>query len=89
MVSEVVIAEVTGLPAKGIKWTDKHVLLYNAVTVFLDPGEQLVRTGKGIHPSTLRQPWQELAVIVQRYITCDGQQDVVKPHQLKLLATLK
>jgi len=42
--------------------------------------------GKGIYPSALQQPWQELAVIIQRYITCDGQHDMVKPQQLKLLA---
>jgi len=55
--SEVVIAKVTRLPTEGTKWIDKHVLLYNAVAVFQDLGEQLVQTGKGIHPSALRQPW--------------------------------
>lgn len=84
-----VIAEFTGLPVEGTKRTDKQILLHNAVAVFQDPGEKLARTGKGIHPSTLRKPWQELEVIVQRYITCDGCQDVVNPHQLKLLAILK
>lgn len=69
---EAVIAKVTRLPAEGTSWIDKHVFLYNAVTVFPDPSERLVRTGKAIHPSALRQPWKELAVIVQRYITCDG-----------------
>lgn len=34
MVSEVVIAKVTRLPAEGTKWTDKHVLLHNVVAVF-------------------------------------------------------
>ena len=33
--------------------------------------------------------WQELAVFIQRYVTCDGHQDVVKSCQLKLLAVLK
>lgn len=71
-VSEAVIAEVTRLPAKGIKFTDKHILLYNVVVVFQDPGEKLVRTGNAIHLSTLRQPWKELVAIMKRYITCDG-----------------
>lgn len=53
MASKEFIAKFTGLTAKGTKWTDKHLLMYNAVTVFQDPGEQLVRTGKGIHPSML------------------------------------
>ena len=64
VVSEEVLAEVTQLLAEGVKWVDKHILLYSAIEAFEDLGERLVRTGKGIHPSTLQQPWQELAVIV-------------------------
>lgn len=41
MVSEVVIAKIIGLPSKGTKWIDNHILLHNAVIVFQDPGEQL------------------------------------------------
>lgn len=47
MVSEVVIVEVTRLPAEGKRWTNKHVLLQEGVIVFQDPDEQLVRKGKG------------------------------------------
>lgn len=78
-VPEAVIAEVYELPEEGARWIDRHVLLQDAVVLFQDPNEQLVCKGKGIHPTTLKQPWQELATIVQRYITCDRRQDVVKP----------
>jgi len=74
-VSEEVLAEVTRILAEGAKWVDKCILLYNAIEAFQDPSEQLVRTRKGNHPSVLQQPWQELAVIVQRYITCDDRHD--------------
>lgn len=37
----------------------------------------------------LAEPWRELAIIIQRYITCDGHQDLVRPRQLKLLDVLK
>lgn len=40
-VFEAIIAEVTGLLVEGTKWTDKHILLHNVVTVFQDPGEKL------------------------------------------------
>lgn len=63
-VSKVVIAEVSGLPAEGTIWMDKNVLLQDVFTVFQDPEEKLVRKGKGIHPTTLQQPWQELAAIM-------------------------
>lgn len=88
-VVEAVIAKVTRILTEGTKWTEKHILLHNVVVVFQDPNEKLARTGKGIHPSALRWPWQELEVIVQWYITCDGRWDVVKPRQLKLLNILK
>ena len=44
---------------------------------------------KGLNPSTLSEPWKELAGIVQWDITCDGQYDVIRPRHLKLLAALK
>lgn len=88
IVSDAVISEVSILPAEGTRWTDKHVLLQDAIAVFQDEDEQLVHKGKWIHPTYLRKPWQELAIIIQRYITCDGNQDILKP-QLKLLAILK
>jgi len=34
MVSEEVLAEVTGLSTEGAKWVDKRIILYNAIEVF-------------------------------------------------------
>lgn len=53
MVSEEIIAEVTGIPVEGTRWTDKHVLLQEAVTIFKYPDEQLVQKGKGVPPTAL------------------------------------
>jgi hypothetical protein len=49
----------------------------------------LDKKGKGLNPSTLREPWKELAGIIQWYITCDGQYDVIRPRHLKLITSLK
>jgi len=59
------------------------------VESFIEPGEELNKKGKGLNPSTLSEPWKELAGIVQRYITCDGRYDVIRPCHIKLLAALK
>lgn len=67
----------------------KRVMLQDAMEIFRDVGEELTRKGKGIQPSSLGEPWHELASVFQRYITCDGRLDVVIPRQLKLLAILK
>jgi len=34
MVSKEFLVEVTRLPAKGVKWVDKRVLLYNEIETF-------------------------------------------------------
>jgi hypothetical protein len=39
---------------------------------FIDLGEELDKKVKGLNPSTLREPWKELAGVIQWYITCDG-----------------
>ena len=56
---------------------------------FTDPGEELDKKGKGLNPSTLREPWKELAWEIQWYVTCDGRYDVIRPRHLKLLTSLK
>ena len=84
-----IIAEVSGLPVEGTTWAQKHVSIQDVVETFKDEGEKLVRKGKGIQPSSLEEPWRELASIVQKYITCDERHDVVRPQQIKLLAVLK
>ena len=56
---------------------------------FTERGEELDKKGKGLNPSTLSEPWKELAGIVQHYITCNGRYNVIRPCHLKLLTTLK
>lgn len=88
-VTYAVIAEVSGLPVVGPVWTQKKVRLQDTITIFQDEGQSLTVKGKGVLPTTLGEPWVELARIVQSYITCDGRKDVVRPRHLKLLAVLK
>ena len=89
VVTEEVIAEVTGLPAVGPVWTKKKERLQRIIEVFQDEGQNLTVKGKGVLPATLGEPWSELAKVVQSYITCEGRKDVVRPRHLKLLAVLK
>ena len=42
---------------EGTKWIDKHVVLHEAVAIFKDPEEELIRKGKGVHPASLKEPW--------------------------------
>ena len=47
-VSDVVIAEVSGLPAKGPVWANKRLKLKDAIVVFKDKGQDLIIKGKGV-----------------------------------------
>ena len=57
--------------------------------IFQSEGQSLTVKGKGVLPTTLGEPWTELAKIVQSYITCEGRKDVVRARHLKLIAVLK
>jgi hypothetical protein len=73
----------------GIQWTGRYTTLKEVVENFKDPGEELDKKGKGLNPSTLREPWKEMAGVIQWYITCDGRYNVIQPLHLKLLVALK
>jgi hypothetical protein len=60
-----ILEEVTCLPNMGIQWTGRYTTLKEAVETFTDPGEELDKKGKGLNPSTLREPWKELAGVIQ------------------------
>jgi len=58
IVTEVILAEVTGLLTKGMKWVEKNMTLQEVLELFADPGKELVRKGKVLHPASLSEPWQ-------------------------------
>lgn len=89
IVMDTIIAKVSGLPAVGPIWTHKKLRLQDAMATFRDEGQNLIVKGKGVQPSSLGEPWTELARIVQSYITCNGRKDVIIPSHLKLLLVLK
>ena len=71
-VAQEIVAKVIGLSNTGIQWIGKYTKLRETVEYFIELGEELDKKGKGLNPSTLSEPWKELAGIVQRYIACDG-----------------
>jgi hypothetical protein len=61
LVTSEILAEITGLPNTGIQWTGKYMKMREAVESFTELGEELDKKGKGLNPSTLSEPWKELA----------------------------
>jgi len=60
-VLDAVIAEVSGLPAEGPVWAGNRLKFHDAIEAFRDEGQELIKKGKGLRPSSLREPWGELA----------------------------
>ena len=65
-VTEEVIAQVTGLPANGIRWFSRKHLILNAQQDFLQPGEQVEPKGRGIALQSLPQSWPKVAEFVKQ-----------------------
>ena len=57
VVSDEIIIEVSGIPAQGTIWTQKKIRIREAMKIFQDDGQTLVIKGKGVHPTSLREPW--------------------------------
>ena len=47
-VTDVVIAEVFGLPTEGPVWASKWLKLHDVIEAFRDEGQELIKKGKGI-----------------------------------------
>lgn len=60
-IRDVVIAKLSGLPAKGPVSADKGLRLHGTMETFRDEGQELIKKGKCIRPSSLKTPWGELA----------------------------
>ena len=56
-VSDTEIVEAFGLPVEGPVWVDKGLKLCNAMEIFRGKGQELIKKGKGIQPSSLGEPW--------------------------------
>ena len=63
-VSDAVIVEVFGLPAEGPVWTNKWLKLQDAIEIFKEEGKELIIKGKGVRPSSVGEPWGELARVI-------------------------
>jgi hypothetical protein len=71
-VTENVIAKVIGLPQMGERWYCRRRPKPKILEQFLELGGALVKKGTGFDRTSLSSPWQDVAIVMQRYITCEG-----------------
>ena len=55
-ITDVIIAEITGFPNEGTKWTGKYTSLQEAMESFAELGEEFHKKGKDLNPTALSEP---------------------------------
>ena len=87
-VSEAIVAEVNGLPQEGRAWFGRQTPTTAAVQEFLREGEQIQTTRRGIALQSLPWPWNQVAIFLKKYITCEGSYQIVYHSEFPLLSHL-
>ena len=84
-VTEGFISDSTGLPMAGEKWYKKKTMRIGDFTAFLKSQYSMVDWRSGIPSSWLKEDWQQILRVVQRYITCEGHFSIAHLYQMRLL----
>jgi hypothetical protein len=71
-VSEASIAAAARLPTDGEKWFKNQTITNAEINQFLKPEYQNPDWRKGIPRRWLKDEWDDLLKMVQKYITCEG-----------------
>jgi hypothetical protein len=89
-VNEDSLALVIGLPQTGEKYfKTKHFKDKSWVPFISRSRVSSVNWKKGIPRSWLVHPWDELAYLIQKFITCEGRFSIIYLYHIKLLQHLK
>ena len=71
-VTEETIAQATGLALSGEKWSKNHGLSACFCNRRLKPEYQNINWSKGIPRSYLKDEWQKVLMVLQKYLTNEG-----------------
>ena len=89
-ISEYIIAHVTGLPQIGERYLKTNHFKDKSWASFISRSRvAAVNWKKGIPRSWLIHPWDELAYLIQKFITCEGRFSIIYLYHIKLLQHLK
>ena len=85
-ITEAFILEATGLPVEREKWYKKKTMRIGDFTAFLKPQYAMIVWRCGIPSAWLREDWQSILRVVQKFITCEGCFYVAHLYQMRLLS---
>ena len=87
-ISENFISQVTGLPQIGEKWFKKQHMDEKAWTLYINKSRKAHNQVHGVARSWLKSPWDELAYLIQKYVTCEGCFNLVFLYHIRILQHL-
>ena len=77
-----------GLPQAGRAWFGQRTPNPAAVQDFLREGEHIQPSWRGIALQSLPRPWNQVAIFLNKYITCEGRYQTVYHSKFPLLSHL-
>ena len=86
--SEDFIAQVTGLPQIGEKWFKKQHMDEKAWTLYINKSRKAHNWIHGVARRWIKSPWDELAYLIQKYVTCEGRFSLVFLYHIRILQHL-
>jgi hypothetical protein len=78
-----------GLPQTGEKWFKNKSIDLRAWTPFLIRNRQKPNWVAGVPRVWLKDPWKDLAFLIQKYITCEGRFSLIFLYHIRILLHLK
>ena len=89
-ITEDSIAHVTGLPQIGERYSKTKHFKDKSWAPFISRSRvESVNWKKGIPRSWLIHPWDELAYLIHKFITCEGRFSIIYLYHIKLLQHLR
>ena len=84
-ISEEYISQVTGLPQTGEKWFKKQYMEEKSWTPYINKSRKVCNWVNGVSRSWLKSPWDEIAYLIQKYVTCEGRYSLIFLYHIRIL----
>ena len=87
-ITEEFISQVTWLPQIGEKWFKKQHIDDKSWTLYINKSRKVCNWVSGVSRSWLKSPWDEIAYLVQKYVTCEGRFSLLFLYHIGILQHL-
>ena len=82
------ISQVTRIPQVGKKWFKKQYMEEKSWTPYINKSRKVYNWVSGVSMSWLKSPWDEIAYLIQKYVTCEGRFSLVFLYHIRILQHL-